>query len=83
MQTKSADNCFDNIMYNAQTVDVHCLPDVINNFLTNVTCDNPALDVTILDKLRMNLGHLPDEYLFDVCNKLYQSQVNTSIECHH
>jgi hypothetical protein len=79
MQTKSAENCFDNIMYNAQTVEVQCLPDVINNFLVDVTCDIPALDVTTLNKLRMNLGPLPDEYVVDVCNKLFKVKLNKAV----
>jgi hypothetical protein len=69
-------------MYNVQTVEVQCLPDVIKNFLVDVTCDIPALDVTTLNKLRMNLDPSPDEYVVDVCNKLFKMKLNEAVGPH-
>lgn len=79
MQTKSAESCFANTVYYAPTVDVHYLPDVINNFLVDVTCNIPALDVATLRKLMMNLGPLLGEYVVDVCNKLFKLELDKAV----
>ena len=73
---------FEQVTFNNAPVDNRDLPDVINNFLINITSGIPAIDTTKLDEMRPSCGPLLDKFIIeelDVILALNRIKLNKAI----
>ena len=79
---KKVQSTFEHVTYADIPVNKHKLPDVINNFFTNITSAIPALNTNKLTELRQSCGPLPDYFIIeeeDVFNALNRLKDRKSI----
>jgi len=73
---------FEHVTFNDVSVSNLDLPDVVNNFLINVTSGIPPVNSNKLHELRQSLGPVPDKFIieeYDVFNALERLKINKAI----
>lgn len=73
---------FCNIHYNNEQIDCVLLADVINDFFISCASGVPAIEESVIQNMRLNLGQVPDEYIvseFSVFDALSKLKVNKAL----